>query len=301
MNLTLILLIFSAILVSPLNYLIKLFYRTVREKISSKISKRSPEEWLNLALKAERFLYIVLSSFYLILFTFGIFLRCAYNTPLDILVILAILLAFFTFSILAIVTYHVENMPVEQNRRYLKLGLLLIHPLILVPCILGIVQALLNSLGAVSFADLIQNVTKSLEIKLPSTLLIDFLAFMFFTGMYSLAKYCEGSREPKKKRREWDIVVMLESIRVIFIMPIVTFAVLLTFDFITTFRPIAPGILSSEVYIGKIPIDSLIAVVSGIITMIAEIIKEKKQESPNTVLGENYRKLLKTSESLKKS
>jgi len=121
---------------------------------------------------------------------------------------------------------------------------------------------------------------KSLEIRLPDTLLIDFLAFMFFTSIYSLAKYCEGPREPEKKRKEWDIVVMLESIRVIFIMPIVAFAVLLTFDFISMFRPITPGILSSEAYVGKIPLDSLIAVVSGVITMIVEIIKEKKQEPP---------------------
>ena len=131
-------------------------------------------------------------------------------------------------------------------------------------------QSLINlAFLSILIYDTIQPHTTRLQI--PQSLTPDIIGFLFFLGTYFLLRHMElyfSKKLPTDGKRGTDreTIIVASLIRLAFIMPVVAFAVLLAFDFISLFHP------NIETRIDE----GLIAVTSSITALILEAVKKRE-------------------------
>jgi len=220
------------------------------------------ENTVDLLLSAETLLYIIIFSFYISLFIIGC---CIFRVLEPKILIVSIVY----FSI-ALLTIWVRKRPWNREIRFLKIGLLLINPLIIVQGYLIISKAILTPVAPKDIVSVIDSILTVLTAKTPQSLLPDIAGFFFFLGFYFFLRYVElhfnrrmGAEE--KHEADWGTIVVISLMRLAFIIPIIAFTILLAFDFISVFH--------SDI-LEKTRLDEgVIAITSSITAFIIEVIR----------------------------
>lgn len=239
--------------------------RDVIRKILEKLIKREEHKdnfymFTDRILDLEKLLYIAFSSFFIFVFLLGLLLKILEPK----LLILSIL-----YFVPALITHKVKKLPWEGRNKFLKTGLLLVNSLIVFQGSLVILNALLKAITPKNtITSIIESILNSLNVELPVTLARDFLALLFFLGIYQVLRYFETPGKTEEKTERWDIAIIISTLKAIFIFPIVAFAVLLSLDFISAFHAIPSQIQG-------IPMDMVVAIFSGIIAMTIEMARRE--------------------------
>ncbi len=221
--------------------------------------KDNLEKAIDFLLLVELLLYIIILSYPLSLLVLGVTLFRVFEWRL--------LLISLLYLAPALLTHWARRRPLEGRNRLLKTGILLINLLIIVQGVLVLSKALLVPKAPDEIIHAIDSVLESLKVEISTTLIRDFLALIFFLGIYQILGYFEAP-EADKKPEKWDIFIIASTLKALFVFPIVVFAILLAFDFISAFHAIS-------FQFQEVSVDTIVAILSGIITMIIELIKER--------------------------
>ena len=246
-------------LYNTLESMLKRITTLIKKKLETRGERNALQGSIDLTLSVETLLYTILLSFYLSLFITGLFLgmpRAELLAPPTV------------YFILALLTAGIRKRPWSNGGRFLKLGILLVNPLIIAQGYLVASKAILAAMHLNGIADATGKVLESMEARLPETFARDLLALMFFLGLYQVPRYIEAGGETKTVEK-WDVAIVGSALKAVLILPVVVFAVLLSFDFISVFHDI-PRIRS-------IPPDTVAAIFSGIVVTIIEFLKESRQ------------------------